>query len=115
MNDYGYDLKPLKNSLGDCTDLLKHYLNKGKLGLILGSGASALGLPTWNDLVKNCIADLPAGKVDIDPGVAFDPKAYSSRFKACTDDSEYLESSGEIYTRVSILISIGRRKKYSYP
>ena len=76
-----------------CTNLLSNYLNKGKVGLYLGSGVSAaLGLPNWTKLVRGCITDLPAAAVTIDDSKEFDPKYYSGKFKKACDSSEaYLE------------------------
>src|SRR5687768_4880554 len=45
--------------------MLAHHLAHGSLALVLGSGASrGLGLPSWPELVRRCLAGAPHAKID---------------------------------------------------
>lgn len=103
-NKYGFDLNEYTNSIDRITYLLQGYLNKGRLSLFLGAGASfALDLPNWEKLVRGCISDLNSDNIIIDKSKEFDPKYYSEKFKRnCTDLRQYHEIiRANLYKEVS--------------
>ena len=56
---FGFDLTTFADNRKKCVHLCANYLNKGKLGLVLGAGASkALKLPDWYDLLTVALKSL---------------------------------------------------------
>lgn len=91
--DFGGSLTDYENRVDKCTALLAKYLNKGHLGLFLGAGVSfALLLPSWENLVNKCLAQVLPSEPIITGRSTPELKKITSRIKAkFSDERTYLE------------------------
>lgn len=102
-----------KKTFNDNKSYLVEYLNQGKLGLILGAGASAsLGLPGWQSLIFSLLRD---NKIDFDESKTYSTdelKDYAHKIKKKIDNEQaYLYAiCKNLYKDVNFDFSIAKKE-----
>jgi hypothetical protein len=114
-NKYGIDVEYFADKPSECVELLSRYLNKGHLGLLLGSGASSgIGLPGWKELVLSISNDIIPDSIT--PGKTeysgHELKDLAQAFKRkINDQTQYYQIVKEhLYKGVSFDFSLARKE-----